>query len=230
MGFIYKIVSKVDGRMYIGMTILTPEKRFKKHCRTSLEELKKGNKRTYFHQALLKYGFDNFLVDKIIETNDNSLLPNLEIDFIKKYKTTQKKYGFNILPGGIGGCSDETKQKISETLKLYYKEHPEVKDKISENLKGRKLSDEHRNNISKSQLIDHPMSEERRNDMRKRMKGKKYALGYRHTEETKQKIGLHFFGNKYAKGNKLSDETKNKMSESQKIRRIKEKSNRVEKE
>ena len=62
------------------------------------------------------------------------------------------------------------------------------------------------------------------------MKGKKYALGYRHTEETKQKIGLHFFGNKYAKGNKLSDETKNKMSESQKIRRIKEKSNRVEKE
>ncbi len=55
--------------------------------------------------------------------------------------------------------------------------------------------------------------EEWKKIMKEKMKGKKYALGYKHTKEAIEKIREHSKGNKYSLGYKHTDEWKRKMRE-----------------
>lgn len=59
--------------------------------------------------------------------------------------------------------------------------------------KGRKLSEAHRKKLSMA-LSGRRLSDEHRRKMFIMMKGNKYALGYRHTEETKEKISISHKG------------------------------------
>lgn len=74
MGYIYKITNNINGKVYIGQTIKTVEKRFRQHINNS--------NKPYFSQIILykamnKYGIENFSVEKIEEI-DNSLLNERE--------------------------------------------------------------------------------------------------------------------------------------------------------
>lgn len=55
---------------------------------------------------------------------------------IAQYQTQDRRFGYNVTPGGIGGC--EKGRKMSES----------TKQKIASALKGRTFSEEHRREIS----------------------------------------------------------------------------------
>ena len=64
MGYIYKVTSKINGKIYIGKTESSIEERWKSHLRASFNE----NHKDYnlaFHRAIRKYGEDNFIIEQI---------------------------------------------------------------------------------------------------------------------------------------------------------------------
>ena len=142
MGFIYKIVNKINGKMYIGQTTKTLlEDRFKEHRKI------KGNCR-YLLNAFKKYGVDGFEY-KMIQCCLDEELNELEIMNISSHNSRVPN-GYNLKSGGNGGGKqhEETKKKISETLKgrtdivrgnWTGRHHTEeTKRKMSERAKGRK--------------------------------------------------------------------------------------------
>ena len=152
MGYIYKITNKIDNKIYVGQTIRDVEERWKAH-------LHKGSKCRYLSAAIKKYGVDNFDFQLVCITFDNQL-NDMEIKYIEKYNSLVPN-GYNLKMGGNSGTHHaETKQKISEALKKIYKNgliHSKpllgkplseiTKKKISESLKGRRLSQETINKI-----------------------------------------------------------------------------------
>ena len=137
MGYIYKITNKNTGKMYIGQTTQDLEERWRGH-RSS-----KSNCR-YLKSAIKKYGIYNFEFKLICVCFDNDM-DKFENDYIKKYNTLVPN-GYNLREGGNGGRhNEETKQKISESLKnrtdiIYSKNQlgkphtEEIKKKISDKL------------------------------------------------------------------------------------------------
>lgn len=107
-GYIYKITNKVNGKSYIGQTRYTIEFRWRQHLH------KKDN--TYFHNAIRKYGADNFIVEKLEECNIEDLNER-EIYYIAKYNTF--KDGYNLTIGGDGNRTLLLDDKYEEISFLY---------------------------------------------------------------------------------------------------------------
>ena len=94
MAYIYQITNKINGKVYIGKTEFSIEKRFKEHCRDFLRE---KNEKRPLYAAMRKYGVENFEIS-LIEETDN---PNeREIFWIEYFGTF--KYGYNATLGGDG--------------------------------------------------------------------------------------------------------------------------------
>lgn len=130
---IYQIRCLLDNRVYIGKTI-NLSKRWKGHL-----SLVKTGKGYWIHDAIRKYGLDNFVVEILKENATDQD----EIDLIHKHR----KNSFNIHVGGQGGDNltfHPNKAKIFEKRKLLHRQnvcrgtqHPkwidvsnEVKNKI----------------------------------------------------------------------------------------------------
>ena len=107
-GFIYKITNKVNGKSYIGQTRYTVEFRWRQH------QHKKDN--CYFHNAIHKYGVENFIVETIEEC-DVEDLNSREIFYIAKYNTF--KDGYNLTIGGDGNRRLLLDDKYDEIKSLY---------------------------------------------------------------------------------------------------------------
>lgn len=107
-GIIYKITNKVNGKSYIGQTRYTLEFRWRQHIN------KKDN--TYFHNAIRKYGKDNFSIE-LLEECDISKLNEREIFYIAKFNTF--KEGYNLTIGGDGNRCLLLDDKYDEIKSLY---------------------------------------------------------------------------------------------------------------
>ena len=140
VGIIYGWYCIKTGKWYIGQTV-NPEKRFNSHIDIAIN--KKDNNR--FHNALRKYGLENW-VYCVLE--DNVLKANLnlkEIGWIEYYDSFY--CGYNLTLGGGGTvsriCTKETRRKLSESHKGQIPWNTgkhlsvEFKQKLSESLKGR---------------------------------------------------------------------------------------------
>lgn len=84
--------------------------------------------------------------------------------------------------------SDETKEKMRQS-RLGYKMTDETKEKMKKINTGRILSDEHREKLRQAKL-GKPLTEEHK----ERLKEAKSKSSYKHSEETKIKIGLASIG------------------------------------
>jgi group I intron endonuclease len=119
---IYIITNKLTNQAYIGKSI-DIERRFAEHKTPKAH----GNPR--LHADIQKFGIDNFDF-KVLEECKESELKSKELQFIKAispyYNTVGKK------------ISDETRKKISDTVKIWWEGLPEEhKQKvIKNNLKG----------------------------------------------------------------------------------------------
>lgn len=103
-GYIYKITNKVNGKIYIGQTRQTLRKRFRQHVEHSLPHVDDGY--MVLPKAIAKYGAENFEISELYKTEANSvdelskILDELEIKFIKEYKSLVTENGYNITVGG----------------------------------------------------------------------------------------------------------------------------------
>ena len=108
---VYKIANNVNGKVYIGITSQGADVRFGHH----LYEARSGS--TFpIHNAIRKYGVDNFTVETIAECESYEQLKELEKKFIKEYQSKLREFGYNLTDGGDGTFgrfhSEETKDKI----------------------------------------------------------------------------------------------------------------------
>lgn len=138
MGYIYKIINNINGKLYIGKTINKIEDRFSKHIKNA--EIYTNR---YLYDAMNYYGYENFHIEKI-EEYDNSKLNEQEIYWIKYYKTNDKNFGYNMTIGGDGGNTwNKNKNKEMTSIKLSLanrgkKRTKETCEKISKANKGKK--------------------------------------------------------------------------------------------
>ena len=106
-GIIYKITNLVNGKIYIGQTIQKIENRFQAHVQQAYS---KNKPKYYLHNAILKYGEDNFIIEQIDKAETVEELNQLEIMYIKFYKTNNPHYGYNMTKGGESGYTREVCQ------------------------------------------------------------------------------------------------------------------------
>lgn len=122
MGYIYKIINKVNGKMYIGKTeYFNPIKRWKEHINT----FERGNDfNRPIYKAMKKYGINNFCYEIIEKVDDNSILCEREIYWINKLRTYvgfKNCAGYNATLGGDGKSRYNLNQK--EVIDKYFEFH-----------------------------------------------------------------------------------------------------------
>lgn len=109
---IYKIENTTNGKIYIGQSRDIND-RWNYHIRS----LKNNTHHNYHLQkAWNKYGEESFLF-AVVERCEEFDLSNREMHYISKFKTTNRKYGYNLTFGGEGGIpTDEVRMKKSKSL------------------------------------------------------------------------------------------------------------------
>lgn len=92
---IYMVVSK-DGRCYIGQTSVAIEKRWKDHVRHALD--RRNN--SHFANSIRKYGPEFFTLRRIDSAASPEEANELEMAYIRLFRSLDPDYGFNSTPGG----------------------------------------------------------------------------------------------------------------------------------
>lgn len=215
---IYKITSP-SGRIYIGQSwnIL---RRFNDYKKT------KGKKQPTLYNSFKKYNINNHdfkIIHELPVDVTQEILNQYEIFYWNHYKNS----GFKIMnirePGSKGKHSDETKAKMSKAAKGKHtwlkgrSVSKETRLKISKAHKGKIFTEEHKLKIKNGKKI---ISEETKQKLRKAWEKRIIS------EETKKKISQALRGNKYRLGKKHSEEIKEKIRNTIKITLSKKLSNK----
>ena len=130
-----------NGKVYIGITGQRPTHRWNNGKGY-------GHKQQYVASAIKKYGWENISHEIIEDGLTKEQACCAEIRYIKLYKSNERKYGYNVANGGDGSFSiaestrekmrqnnlgkvmpEQTKKKIGESNKAYWKTHKKVQPK-----------------------------------------------------------------------------------------------------
>lgn len=187
-----------SGKRYIGITCQTVEERWRNG---------EGYKTQVFYLAIKKYGWDNFKHEILFDGLTKEEAEQREIELIKEYNTTNKKYGYNVANGGncVGTLSEETKRKISESNKGKHQLSQEHIEKLRESMRGENNPNygKPRNEETKRKIGESNKGKQRSEEVRAKMsmqrKGMKLTeewvrnrtiaqTGLKRREETKKKI------------------------------------------
>lgn len=98
MGCIYQYVNKLNGHMYIGLT-----RNLKRRDSDHVSASRNPNNKDYnnaFHQALRKYGRENFDLNILEDNIEDDKLKDREIYWIKHFNTYEDRQHYNETPGG----------------------------------------------------------------------------------------------------------------------------------
>lgn len=174
--YIYCIVNKTNGMKYVGLTTETIQKRFRRHLSKS-----RSDNKQYLHNAISKYGEENFIIYQLDEATSKEELIEKEQHWIKELNT--RKCGYNETDGGEGSwnrvISEETKNKHRNNANHRYTD-PSFKEKISETTKiGMKKWWESLTEQEKQEYID---------KCKKRPEGYVPRKGFTHSEEVRKKM------------------------------------------
>lgn len=91
---VYKHTNKNNGKVYIGITRQQPERRWQNGH---------GYAGTYFGNAVAKYGWDGFDHEVLHTGLSKAEACKAEIKLIRKYKSNNREFGYNICEGGQTG-------------------------------------------------------------------------------------------------------------------------------
>ena len=107
---VYMYINKTNNKKYIGITKLNVKDRWQNGNGYVV------NKR--FYDDIETYGWDGF-EHKIVETNLSKMdAAILEVDLIKKYKTNEEEYGYNINGGLAKYIGDDSTNAANFTLRI----------------------------------------------------------------------------------------------------------------
>lgn len=150
-GYIYETTNLINGKKYIG-----------KHISNKFDNNYYGSG-VALKRAINKYNKENFRVVILEEVEDLALLSKLETDYIIKFNAVKDNNYYNNSYGGEdegwSGINKMYKEKPdlwrrsrekSSKSQTGQKRTLETKTKISNSLKGRIFSEEHRKNISEA--------------------------------------------------------------------------------
>lgn len=128
---IYILRNKVNDKIYIGQTWNVMEDRMGK-------DGGKYSNSAYLYNAIQKHGVENFYYEMLAECTTQEEADKLESEYIIKYNSKNGEIGYNLKDGGRGGKhSEETKAKISKTLKMKAEQWtPEERAKRTEAISG----------------------------------------------------------------------------------------------
>lgn len=149
-GIIYKVTNKVNGKIYIGQTIVGLAKRKEGHINDALA----NRDNNYFHNSISKYGKENFKWQVIEHCDSKEELDEMEFHYIKQFRSFGSG-GYNLTLGGGGmlgyKITEEHRHNLSKSH-IGYKHTKEQRTKISKSLTGRQVSIKTRQKLSFSKL------------------------------------------------------------------------------
>lgn len=169
---IYTITNTINGKQYVGLTTVKPERRLYEHQNNA-----KNGRPEAIYCAMRKYGVEKFTFEIIDNAESIEELKELEVKWIDKLGTY--KIGYNMTIGG-DGLNDPSGEVIK---------------KIAHKLRGRKMSPETRKKLE-------PYWESRRGVAKPqhvREALMKSNLGRKLSEETRQKMSEAKLGKKHSK-------------------------------
>lgn len=94
MAYIYQITNNINGKIYVGKTNSSIDKRFKEHCKDAFRE---RNEKRPLYAAMRKYGTENFSISLLEETDNPE---EREVYWIENLGSFKK--GYNATMGGDG--------------------------------------------------------------------------------------------------------------------------------
>ena len=219
---VYVHINKINGKLYFGQT--------------GQEDVKDrwdsghGYKTCVaFNRAIEKYGWNNFEHIVLFENLSLEMANIIESELIKKYKTTNGKYGYNITSGGWNfKMSDSTKAKLREkALGRVHSEESKAKLRARWKEKGHPFQGKHHSDETKRKIGEankgkvRPQEENEMKSILFSGEGNPF-YGQSHTEETKKKLG-DLAKERYSKpednpfyGKHHSEDAKRRMSEAHK--------------
>lgn len=192
-GKIYLITNLINGKKYVGQTIMTLNQRWSKHINRSRESNPTG-----IAAAIKKYGKENFSME-LIATCAIDDLNQLEKYYIQKYNTF--KEGYNLTLGGEGRqLLNLDEQEVIEK----YKELKYIKDTAEYfNCNVLAISNIlHANNIEINRIPKNPLNgKDYKPPIRnKRVKIQELNLSFNSLKE----CGQWLIDNEYTKTNKVN--------------------------
>ena len=169
---IYKSVNIKNGKVYIGFDSRWP-------CRVTIHKSSYIKQDYKFYRAIRKYGWYAFAWSPIYQSQDKDhTLKIMENFFIKEYDSFNNGYNSTLGGDGCLGIKMSEENKLKMSLKHKGKklspEHIEVLREKGKKLVGNKnpmfgtkLTDEHKEKISKSSKgISKPMTEEHKKNLK----------------------------------------------------------------
>ncbi len=155
-GIIYKVVNKLNQKIYIGQTTHSLEQRRALHLTEA-----KHRPRTHFQHALRKYGAEAFYWEQIATADSREELDQLEIQYIEALEALDPTKGYNGKTGGSRGQnSAAVRQKISESVKTSEKfraamQDPEFRERRAKLRQGTRHSEETKRKMSEASKGNH---------------------------------------------------------------------------
>ena len=131
---VYKVTNLINGKFYIGLTQHSAEERLNSHWREAKSHKKNNKPLTYYHNALLYYGIENFKIEVIDTAENREELNKKEIYWINKLDATNREIAYNRQLGGKSGQRDEFTKKIIGQKKKENWQNPEIAEKMREGL------------------------------------------------------------------------------------------------
>ena len=166
---VYVATNKVNNKQYVGYTTIGLNSRIKNHLKKAYNKSGK-HYNYYFQRSIRKYSINSFTWDVIRYCSSKKECIEKEIEYIKKYNSIHPN-GYNLTHGGDGGSpSEETKLKISKSIKKIHQNNPDVYNRMIN------MTPESRSNAAKKAWDT------------KRANGFKTRAGHKASNESKQKM------------------------------------------
>lgn len=209
---VYKHISP-NGKQYVGITSYPVEKRWGNNGKGYAD-----NK--HFWNAICKYGWNNFKHEIVAENLSLAAACSLEKAIISEFELMNPDNGYNQTSGGEYAIpSNAVREKLRESTSRNW-ENPEFRKKVISSLQGHECSDETKRKISASKkgvklkdvspLKGRTLSDEHRNKLKGRVSWIKGKTKY--NDDRVAKIAEKL------KGQKRTDAQRETISEAQKLK------------